>query len=130
MIGLGDLGVVRSVAPAADGILEVEITPTFLGCPALPAIVSAVRDVLACSGHPEGRVRQVLSPPWTTDRVTEAGRESSPPTASPAPPASADGPVPVVLAAVPCPHCGSGPPGRTALRPGPLPVRAAVHGVP
>ncbi|WP_420802364.1 1,2-phenylacetyl-CoA epoxidase subunit PaaD [Streptomyces taklimakanensis] len=108
MIGLGDLGVIRSVAPAADGVLEVEITPTYLGCPALPAIVSAIRDALAASGHPEGRVRQVLSPPWTTDRVTAAGREKlaahgiAPPV-----PAPANGPVPVAPIAVPCPHCGS-----------------------
>ncbi|MEU0052597.1 1,2-phenylacetyl-CoA epoxidase subunit PaaD [Streptomyces sp. NPDC006184] len=108
MIGLGDLGVIRSVAPAADGVLEVEVTPTYLGCPALPAIVSAIRDVLAASGHPEGRVRQVLSPPWTTDRITEAGRARlaahgiAPPV-----PAPADGPVPLPLAQVPCPHCGS-----------------------
>ncbi|MET9440661.1 1,2-phenylacetyl-CoA epoxidase subunit PaaD [Streptomyces sp. NPDC006610] len=108
MIGLGDLGVIRSVAPAADGVLEVELTPTYLGCPALPAMVAAIRDVLAASGHPEGRVRQVLSPPWTTDRVTAAGREKlaahgiAPPL-----PVAASGPVPVALAAVPCPHCGS-----------------------
>ncbi|CAL9625782.1 1,2-phenylacetyl-CoA epoxidase subunit PaaD [Streptomyces sp. Tu 3180] len=108
VIGLGDLGVVRSVAPGADGVLEVEITPTYLGCPALPAITSAVREVLAACGHPDGRVRQVLSPPWTTDRITAEGRRKlaahgiAPP-ASPAP----DGPVTVELGGVPCPHCGS-----------------------
>ncbi|MER6345124.1 1,2-phenylacetyl-CoA epoxidase subunit PaaD [Streptomyces sp. NPDC001532] len=108
MIGLGDLGVIRSVAPAADGVLEVEITPTYLGCPALPAIAAAIRDVLVTGGHPEGRVRQVLSPAWTPDRITEAGREKlaahgiAPPVPGPA-----DGPVPVGLAQVPCPHCGS-----------------------
>ncbi|MGW4601634.1 iron-sulfur cluster assembly protein, partial [Streptomyces sp. NPDC004457] len=73
VIGLGDLGVVGSVGPGPDGILEVEITPTYLGCPALPAITAAVRGVLADCGHPDGRVRQVLSPPWTTDRITPRG---------------------------------------------------------
>lgn len=108
VIGLGDLGVVGSVAPGADGVLEVEITPTYLGCPALPAITSAVREVLTASGHPEGRVRQVLSPPWTTDRITPEGRRKltaggiAPPV-SPVP----DGPALVELGAVPCPLCGS-----------------------
>lgn len=117
MIGLGDLGVVHSVAPDADGVLEVQITPTFLGCPALPAITSAVEDALAACGHPDGRVRQVLSPPWTTERITPAGREKlaahgiAPPVSAPAR-ADADatgpgGPVLVELGGVPCPHCGS-----------------------
>ncbi|WP_086735457.1 iron-sulfur cluster assembly protein, partial [Streptomyces glaucescens] len=74
VIGLGDLGVVGSVTPGTDGVLEVEITPTYLGCPALPEITAAVRDVLAACGHPDGRVRQVLTPPWTTDRITPEGR--------------------------------------------------------
>ncbi|MFJ9719027.1 1,2-phenylacetyl-CoA epoxidase subunit PaaD [Streptomyces sp. NPDC101213] len=108
VIGLGDLGVVASVAPGADGVLEVEITPTYLGCPALPAITSAVREVLAACGHPDGRVRQVLSPPWTTDRITPEGRRrlaanGIAPPVSPAP----TGPVPVELGGVPCPHCRS-----------------------
>lgn len=111
MIGLGDLGVVHSVAPGADGVLEVEIVPTFLGCPALPAITAAVEEALTACGHPDGRVRTVLSPPWSTDRITPAGREAlaahgiAPP--APAAPTAADGPVPVELGEVPCPHCGS-----------------------
>ncbi|MFF7073073.1 1,2-phenylacetyl-CoA epoxidase subunit PaaD [Streptomyces pseudovenezuelae] len=108
VIGLGDLGVVGRVAPGADGVLEVEITPTYLGCPALPEITAAVREVLADCGHPDGRVRHVLAPPWTTDRITPEGRRAlaahgiAPPV-TPAP----DRPVPVALGAVPCPHCGS-----------------------
>ncbi|MFJ7149024.1 1,2-phenylacetyl-CoA epoxidase subunit PaaD [Streptomyces sp. NPDC100445] len=108
MLSLGDLGVIRSVAPAADGVLEVHVTPTYLGCPALPAIVSAIQDVLTANGHPEGRVRQVLSPPWTTELITPAGREAlaahgiAPPVSAPA-----GGPVGVALAQAPCPHCGS-----------------------
>lgn len=108
VISLGDLGVVGSVGPGPDGVLEVEITPTYLGCPALPAITAAVQEVLADCGHPDGRVRQVLSPPWTTDRITPDGRRTlaahgiAPPL-----PASAGGPVAVELGAVACPHCGS-----------------------
>jgi ring-1,2-phenylacetyl-CoA epoxidase subunit PaaD len=109
VIGLGDLGVVGAVAPGADGVLEVEILPTYLGCPALPEITAAVRDVLTACGHPGGRVRQVLSPAWTTDRITAEGRRAlaahgiAPPVA----PAPDGGPVPVELAGVPCPHCAS-----------------------
>lgn len=108
MIGLGDLGVIGTVAPGADGELEVAVTPTYLGCPALTDIVRSIEEVLAASGHPHGRVRQVLSPPWTTDRITPAGRDKlaahgiAPPT-----PTRGDGPVLVRLAGVPCPHCGS-----------------------
>src|SRR5690349_15972534 len=102
VIGLGDLGVVGRVAPGADGVLEVEITPTYLGCPALPEITAAVREVLADCGHPDGRVRQVLTPPWTTDRITPEGRRrlaahGIAPPVSPAP----AGPVPVEPVAVP-----------------------------
>ncbi|WP_239015525.1 1,2-phenylacetyl-CoA epoxidase subunit PaaD [Streptomyces sp. CdTB01] len=108
VITLGDLGVVGSVAPGPDGILEVEITPTYLGCPALPAITAAVHEVLDACGHPDGRVRQVLSPPWTTDRITPRGlRTLAAHGIAPPLPARADGPVTVELGAVACPHCGS-----------------------
>lgn len=108
VIGLGDLGVLGAVAPGPDGVLEVEILPTYLGCPALPEITAAVREVLAACGHPDGRVRQVLSPPWSTDRITAEGRRALAEhgIAPPVFPAPA-GPVPVELAGVPCPHCAS-----------------------
>ncbi|MET8170074.1 1,2-phenylacetyl-CoA epoxidase subunit PaaD [Streptomyces sp. NPDC005329] len=107
-LALGDLGVIGSVAPGADGRLEVEFTPTYLGCPALASMASSIQEVLTDCGHPDARVRQVLSPAWTTDRITEAGRAElaahgiAPPT-----PAPQDGPVLVRLIGVPCPHCGS-----------------------
>ncbi|MFE1196234.1 1,2-phenylacetyl-CoA epoxidase subunit PaaD [Streptomyces olivaceoviridis] len=108
VIGLGDLGVVGSVGPGPDGSLEVEITPTYLGCPALPAITAAVRGVLVDCGHPDGRVRQVLSPPWTTDRITPRGlRTLAAHGIAPPVPAAGGGPVAVELGAVACPHCGS-----------------------
>ncbi|MHC3473129.1 1,2-phenylacetyl-CoA epoxidase subunit PaaD [Streptomyces sp. 7R007] len=108
VISLGDLGVVGRVGPAPDGTLEVDITPTYLGCPALPAITAAVREVLAACGHPDGRVRQVLSPPWTTDRITPRGlRALAAHGIAPPERTAAGDPVPVELGGVPCPHCGS-----------------------
>jgi len=107
-ITLGDLGVIGAVGEAADGVLEVEVTPTYLGCPALNEIVVSIQDTLAAAGHPDGRVRQVLSPPWTTDRITAAGRAKlAAQGIAPPGPARREGPVAVPLAAVPCPHCGS-----------------------
>ncbi|MGB9997776.1 1,2-phenylacetyl-CoA epoxidase subunit PaaD [Streptomyces pseudogriseolus] len=108
MITLGDLGVVSAVTTADDGTLTVELTPTFLGCPALPAITAAVQDVLEECGHPDGRVRQVLTPAWSTDRITPEGRAklAAHGIAPPSPAGAASGPVRVDLG-VPCPHCGS-----------------------
>ncbi|MCQ9708849.1 1,2-phenylacetyl-CoA epoxidase subunit PaaD [Streptomyces albidoflavus] len=107
MIGLGDLGVVESVAVAEDGILEVAILPTFLGCPALPAITASVREVLVRCGHPEGRVRHVLAPAWSSDRISARGR-SALAAHGIAPPAPSDAPEPVRLGlGTPCPYCGS-----------------------
>ncbi|SFS42568.1 1,2-phenylacetyl-CoA epoxidase subunit PaaD [Saccharopolyspora flava] len=104
MITLGELGVIRSARTADDGCVEVEFTPTFLGCPAIPAITEAIADVLADCGHPDGRVRQVLSPAWTPERITAAGRDKLAQHGI-APPG---GPTPVGLGlGTPCPHCGS-----------------------
>lgn len=74
MITLADLGVIRSVREGADRVMEVVVTPTYLGCPALPLIEADLRTVLADCGHPEGRVTWALSPAWTTEWISEAGR--------------------------------------------------------
>lgn len=108
MVSLGDLGVIGSVGPGAGGVLEVEVIPTFLGCPALPAIMAAIEEVLTAADYPQVRVRRVLSPAWTTGRITAAGRAKlAAHGIAPPQPRRPDAPVPVQLAAVPCPHCGS-----------------------
>jgi ring-1,2-phenylacetyl-CoA epoxidase subunit PaaD len=107
MIGLGELGVIRSVRATDDGSLEVEVTPTFLGCPAMPAITAAIEEVLRECGHADARVRHVLSPAWSTDRVSSSGRAKLAAHGI-APPAPSDAPQPVRLGlGAPCPHCGS-----------------------
>ena len=67
-----DLGIVRDVAELDDGTLEVTLTPTYSGCPATEVIEAAVRDALAPLGTVRTRTRR--APAWTTDWISEAGR--------------------------------------------------------
>lgn len=73
VITLGELGVVRAVRRSVDEIF-VELTPTYTGCPATAAIMVSVELALAAADIGNATVRSVLSPPWTTDDITEAGR--------------------------------------------------------
>ena len=75
-ISITDLGVVERVAVTDDGV-EIELLPTFAGCPALDVIREDVeRAVREVAGERAVRVRFVYSPPWTSDRITPAGREA------------------------------------------------------
>lgn len=74
VITLGDLGIVRSVQREA-GRVVVTITPTYTGCPATEVIADDVRQILREHGFADAQVRLTLSPPWTTDWITETGRE-------------------------------------------------------
>jgi ring-1,2-phenylacetyl-CoA epoxidase subunit PaaD len=112
MLTLADLGILRDVRDSSDGVV-VTITPTYSGCPAMAAIRDDLRSALSDAGYAAVEVRTVLSPPWTTDWITPAGREklAAAGIAPPGPaPRRAPGPVPLVLGrpatAVPCPQCG------------------------
>jgi len=74
VLSIVDLGMVRDVA-WEGGQLVVSITPTYSGCPATDMIKAQVRQQLAQAGHADARIVQVLSPPWTTDWLSESGRE-------------------------------------------------------
>ena len=75
VLSIADLGVLRDVRVLEDGGIEVDITPTYSGCPAMNMIALQVETALLEAGLPRPRVRLVLSPAWTTDWMTEAGRE-------------------------------------------------------
>ena len=97
-----DLGLVEGVTVTDDAV-EVTLLPTFVGCPALDAIRDDVSEAVeAIAGQRAVRVRYVYDPPWTTDRVTEAGREAL--RSFGIAPAQ---PVTLLQIAIPCPHCGS-----------------------
>ncbi len=72
-----DLGVVRAVhvQPAAEGdTVEVTITPTYTGCPAMDTIAADIRKALVAEGARQVDIRMQLTPPWTTDWLSEAGK--------------------------------------------------------
>jgi ring-1,2-phenylacetyl-CoA epoxidase subunit PaaD len=73
VLTLADLGVLRGVERRGEAII-VKLTPTYTACPATLAIQLAVEAALAEAGLPEARVETVLSPPWSTDDITEDGR--------------------------------------------------------
>jgi ring-1,2-phenylacetyl-CoA epoxidase subunit PaaD len=68
-----DLGIVREVRAGEPPVLV--ITPTYTGCPATHAIQAAIRAALDSAGLVDMRIEATLSPPWTTDWISDAGRE-------------------------------------------------------
>ena len=72
VLTITDLGIVRDV-DVSDGV-TVSLTPTYTGCPATEVIERSVVTALEEHGVRDVRIRRVLSPPWTTDWITEEGR--------------------------------------------------------
>jgi ring-1,2-phenylacetyl-CoA epoxidase subunit PaaD len=68
-----DLGVLREIRIEADRV-EAFITPTYSGCPAMNLIALEVEMALQRAGFAEVKVTTVLSPAWTTDWMSEAGK--------------------------------------------------------
>ena len=74
VISVVQLGIVRDVIIDPEGI-EVKISPTYSGCPAMDVIPEMIRAHLEDNGIPHPKITQELSPPWTTDWITEKGKQ-------------------------------------------------------
>jgi ring-1,2-phenylacetyl-CoA epoxidase subunit PaaD len=104
VLTIEDLGILRDVTLQPDGGVEVKITPTYSGCPAMEAIRSDILDAFAGEGQYDVRVEFVLAPAWTTDWISGDGRRKleefgiAPPTTG--------GSVLLTLS-LRCPQCGS-----------------------
>ena len=108
VLSLVDLGVIRSVE-WAEGVLHVGVSPTYSGCPATVAIRTSIVEALRQAGFEDVSVVEVLSPPWSSDRISAAGRRKlleygiAPPAGSLASRRSVlHGDLPIA-----CPRCGS-----------------------
>jgi ring-1,2-phenylacetyl-CoA epoxidase subunit PaaD len=96
-ISIVDLGIVHRIEVGATGPIRVELLPTFVGCPAIAMIQAAVAERLAAFGRPV-EVDVTFAAPWTSERISPAGREALRRSGF-APPAEPD--------AVHCPYCDS-----------------------
>jgi ring-1,2-phenylacetyl-CoA epoxidase subunit PaaD len=73
VLTIADLGVLRDVC-VVDGQVEVSITPTYSGCPAMNMIALEIELALVRGGIRNSKIRTVLSPAWTTDWMSADGR--------------------------------------------------------
>lgn len=104
-VTVADLGILRGV-DLDDGVAVARVTPTYSGCPAVLAIELAIEVALRDAGF-DARIERVLSPAWTTDWITDAGREKLRAFGI-APPEGPSGKAALFSSPeVTCPRCGS-----------------------
>ena len=107
MLSVVDLGIIHRIdVGTGPGPIRIEILPTFVGCPALELIKASIAEKVATLGRPV-EVVATFEVPWTSDRISAAGRDALA-AAGIAPPGS--GPDQALIALeprVPCPYCGS-----------------------
>jgi ring-1,2-phenylacetyl-CoA epoxidase subunit PaaD len=107
VLSIMEMGVVRSVK-TENNVVEVTITPTYSGCPAMDVIGDDIKKALKDAGY-ESKVNLVLSPAWTTDWITPKGRKALEQYGIAAP-LEADADKDALLGnkkLVKCPQCGS-----------------------
>jgi ring-1,2-phenylacetyl-CoA epoxidase subunit PaaD len=106
VLSIIDLGIVRDVVMHENDEIEVFITPTYNGCPAMDMIAMQTRMMLSTLGFKKYKVTQVLSPAWTTDWMSEEGKRKLKEYGI-APPQYSSGHSKWPHVHVPCPHCNS-----------------------
>ena len=106
-ITIEELGILRSVE-CVDDTMVAKVAPTYLGCPAVKVIEQDVHDALTAAGY-KARVETQLTPAWTSDWISEAGRqklESHGIAMERSMPKAGVIPLFAEAAKVACPHCG------------------------
>lgn len=112
VISIADLGILRDAFFEGETAVII-ITPTYSGCPAMGHITDDIELALSKAGYQDFRIDTVLQPAWTTDWITETGRENLRQFGIAPPQGKAQrstGPVLLTLGKKPnilCPHCGS-----------------------
>ncbi len=111
VLTIADLGILRNVEVTDNNKVIVTITPTYSGCPAMDAIRDDLKTAFAKEGYADVEVDLVLSPAWSTDWMTDAGKQKlqeygiAPPSGM-ANAARHAGPIRLTMA-VKCPQCAS-----------------------
>jgi ring-1,2-phenylacetyl-CoA epoxidase subunit PaaD len=109
VLSVVDLGIVRHARVDERGCAHVGLTPTYSGCPATEVIRADVGSALKAAGYERPVITEVLSPPWTSDWISERGRRRlqeygiAPPAERVSNPRHLLRPAPVIE----CPRCAS-----------------------
>lgn len=106
VVSIVELGIYRGVS-VVDGNLVVALTPTYSGCPATVAIQQSVRAALDTAGLTNVAIKIVLAPAWSTDMISDQGREKLRAYGISPPPKGADATSLRDNEVVQCPRCGS-----------------------
>lgn len=104
VVSVVDLGIVRDVCEQPPSVV---ITTTYSGCPATQVIQSDIRKALDEAALKDVKIEVALSPPWTTDWITEAGRRKLEAYGIAPPPKGSGAPGLKNAQAATCPRCGS-----------------------
>jgi len=110
VLSILDLGIVRDVQYTPEGVLTIVITPTYSGCPAMDMITMQLKVTLLGHGYKNIHIKTALSPAWTTDWMTEEGKQKlaaygiAPPITKSQSCAATESDEQM---AIQCPHCGS-----------------------
>jgi ring-1,2-phenylacetyl-CoA epoxidase subunit PaaD len=105
-ISLVDLGIVRSVHEAGAA-LQVVLTPTYSGCPATEVIEASVREALEAAGLGPVQITLQRAPAWTTDWISDAGRDKLRAYGIAPPGRCQEQPIRFMAPQVDCPRCGA-----------------------
>lgn len=110
VLSIIDLGIVRNVEINPSEKIIITITPTYMGCPAMDVINMNIRMALAENGFNKVEIKNVLSPAWTTDWMSEAGKQKLKAFGIAPPNVKQQVCTPEVFhkeEAIQCPHCNS-----------------------
>ena len=113
MLTLVQLGVLRDIEYTHDGQVDVTITPTYSGCPAMATMRDDLARALQENGFENVNVKIQLQPAWSTDWITESGRRAlqAHGISAPGPAPRRGSPIPLnllpVRRSIACPRCGS-----------------------
>jgi len=113
VLSVVELGIVREVK-LVDDLVEIKITPTYSGCPAMNVIEFEIVKAMEQAGIEKFHIETILSPPWTTDWISQSGLDklSEYGIAPPEKTHSDKGQLSIFQKEIVCPQCSS---GRTEL---------------
>lgn len=106
VVSVVDLGIIRKVT-VHDSSVVIEVAPTYSGCPATEVIEDSIVRGLQAKGVDDVAIKRVLAPPWTTDWISDAGREKLRAYGIAPPPANSSKRQLLGKATIACPRCGS-----------------------